>query len=142
MKRTLALIALGVFCFGFADRGFGQSLGNAGTIEGAVFDPSGAAVQHAMVTAHNELTGYRQSVATGADGAFRLVNIPQNPYHLEVTASGFSTHVEDVAIRGSVPLERKITLKVAGAKETVTVEPTADTWWRLIPRRTWMWTGR
>ena len=35
-----------------------QSLGNAGTIDGTVTDPSGAAVSGAQVTAHNAVTGY------------------------------------------------------------------------------------
>ena len=39
----------------------GQSLGNAGTIEGTVVDPSGANIPGALVTALNPVTGYRQS---------------------------------------------------------------------------------
>jgi len=101
---------------------FAQSLGNAGTIEGTVVDPSGSVVPKAAVTVHNVLTGYRQSAATGADGSFRLSNIPPNPYHLEITASGFEVFAEDVSIRNSVPVRLKATLAVAGSKTTVTVE--------------------
>ena len=42
MKRTLALLALGPLCLGLPHGVFGQSLGNAGTIDGTVVDPSGA----------------------------------------------------------------------------------------------------
>ena len=101
---------------------FGQSLGNAGTIEGTVVDPSGAAVAKATVTIHNAVTGYKQSTITGADGAFRFSNIPPNPYHLEVNASGFAVFGQDVSIRSAIPIQVKATLALAGAQTTVTVE--------------------
>jgi hypothetical protein len=122
MKRNLAVYALGLLCLAIAPRGFSQSLGNAGTIEGAVIDSSGAAVTKAVVTIHNAVTGYRQATSTALDGSFRLSNIPPNPYHLEVMASGFDTFSQDVAIRSGVPVQIKATLAVAGSKTTVTVE--------------------
>ena len=122
MRRISPFGALFALCLCFAGSLPAQSLGNAGTIEGTVLDPSGASVDHGVVTVQNALTGYKQSVTTSADGAFRLVNIPQNPYHLEVSASGFNVHAEDVNIRSSVPLQLKVTLVVASSKTTVTVE--------------------
>ena len=85
----------------------GQSLGNAGTIAGVVTDPSGALIAEADVTLTNSLSGYRQGVKSGADGAFRLVNIPPNTYRLVVTAPGFSLFSQDVPIRSSVAIELK-----------------------------------
>jgi hypothetical protein len=101
---------------------FGQSLGNAGTIEGTVADPSGASVAGATVTIHNAVTGYHQQTTTATDGGFRFNNVPANPYHLEVTASGFSVFSQDVTIRSGVPVQVKVTLALAGAKSSVTVE--------------------
>ena len=86
MKRILAVCVLGLFSAVFAHLAFSQSLGNAGTIEGTVVDPSGAAVAKATVTIRNPVTGYTQAASTGTDGSFRLSNIPPNPYHLEITA--------------------------------------------------------
>ena len=126
MNNTLAVSALGVLFFCLAGPAWGQSLGNAGTIEGTVLDPSGAAVANAVVTVHNPLSGYSQSAKSGQDGSFRLVNIPPNPYHLEVVASGFAPFVEDVTVRGSVPVQVKAALAVAGSRETVTVEAAGD----------------
>ncbi|MBZ5582392.1 MAG: carboxypeptidase regulatory-like domain-containing protein [Acidobacteriia bacterium] len=97
-------------------------MGNAGTIEGTVLDPSGAAVAGAQVTISNPVSGYKQAVTSAAEGAFRLVNIPPNPYHLEVTAPGFSAFFQDVAIRGGVPLELRPTLVLAGSQTSITVE--------------------
>ena len=68
MRRTLAVCALGVFFFTFTHGVLGQSLGNAGTIAGVVVDPSGAAVERAVVSVHNPLSDYRQSTMTASDG--------------------------------------------------------------------------
>ncbi len=99
-----------------------QSLGNAGTIQGTVVDQSGAAIPGADVTMHNPISGYSQTTKSAADGSFRLVNIPPNPYHLEVTATNFSAFAEDVSIRNAIPVQVKASLAVAGSKTTVTVE--------------------
>src|ERR1700687_3082628 len=116
MKRTLALLAFGLLFFSLTHRVFAQSLGNAGTIEGTVVDPSGASVAHAQVTIHNAISGYNQTTTTATDGSFRFSNIPPNPYHLEVTAPGFNVFTQDVTIRSGVPVQVKATLALAGAK--------------------------
>jgi len=104
---------------------FAQSLGNAGTIEGTVVDPSGAAVPGAEVSLHNPTTGYMQSVTTAADGSFKLVNIPPNSYHLDVKATGFSPFGQDVTVRSAVPIEIKAALALGEISSSVTVEAAA-----------------
>ena len=69
---------------------------SSGTIEGVVNDPSGAVVQKAKVEIRNPVTGYSQSAATDDAGAFRLTNIPLNPYRLQVTVAGFQTYAQNV----------------------------------------------
>jgi hypothetical protein len=103
-----------------------QSLGNSGTIEGTVVDPSGAVISKAEVSIHNTITGYSQSVLSDSDGFFRLVNIPRNPYHLQVKAAGFGAFSEDVDIKSSLPVQVKATLALAGANTTVNVEGVAE----------------
>ena len=125
MKITLALGAL-LVCAVALHPVFGQSLGNAGTIEGSVVDPAGAAVANASVVIHNAVTGYRQVAATGSDGTFRFSNIPPNSYHVEVTATGFAVFAQDVSIRNAVPIQFKATLAVASAQSSVTVEGAGD----------------
>src|ERR1700686_3790445 len=107
MKRTFALGALGLCFLGVAHQLPAQSLGNAGTIEGNVVDPSGAAVVKAAVTIHNSITGYSQATTTASDGSFRFSNIPPNPYHMEVMAAGFNVFATDVTIRSAVPVQVK-----------------------------------
>src|ERR1700676_1041550 len=122
MNRLLALAILILSSAGGSKLAFGQSLGNAGTIQGAVPYPSGAAVPQATVTLVNRISGYQQAATTDSKGTFRLNNIPTNPYHLEVTASGFANSEQDVDIRSSVPVELKVQLGLAGAQTTVNVE--------------------
>src|SRR5438045_1467703 len=121
MTRILFFVALTVL-FALHVPTYGQSLGNAGTIEGSVVDPSGAAVTQATVMIHNAVTCYQQGATTDAGGNFRFSNIPPNPYHLEVKASGFAVSAQDVSIRGAVPVQVKVKLELAGAQTSVTVE--------------------
>ena len=104
-----------------------QSLGNAGTIEGTVVDQTGASVPRARIHLSNAVSGYNQSVVSAQDGSFRLVNIPPNPYHLEVTAPGFQTFAQDVTVKNALPIQFKAALSVSGGQSTVTVEAAADT---------------
>ncbi len=102
---------------------FSQTVGNAGTIEGNVTDPTGAALPNASVTILNRITNYRQETKTDTTGLFRFTNVPPNPYHLEISAPNFATAEKDVEVRTIVPiLLMKIQLEVAGARESVTVE--------------------
>jgi hypothetical protein len=99
-----------------------QSLGNAGTIDGSVVDPSGAAVPKANVTLENSVSGYRQSAVTAPDGTFHLVNIPPNPYHLRIVATAFNVFNQDVAVRNALSVEVKAKLSIAGSATVVNVE--------------------
>src|SRR5258708_4733260 len=93
---------------------------SGGTIEGVVKDPSGAVVTKAKVEIHNPVTGYSQSATTDDTGAFRLTNIPLNPYHLQVVVAGFQTYGQDVSVRATIPMSVEVKLALAGAKQTVT----------------------
>ena len=122
MKRLLGVSALFVLGFGCARHISAQSLGNAGTIQGTVSDPSGAVIPKATVTISNPVTNYRQTATTDNNGQFRLTNIPPNPYHVEASAANFATSAQDVQVRSTVPVTLRIALAVAGTQQTVTVE--------------------
>ena len=100
---------------------FSQSI-NSGTVNGTVTDPSGARIAGAMVRLENPVTGYMQSVVADAMGSFRLNNVPVNNYKLSATAPGFAAATQDVDVRNSLPITTNITLTVASAATTVTVE--------------------
>ncbi len=103
-----------------------QSLGNAGTIEGTVTDPSGASVAGADVSLHNAVTGYTQAVKADANGAFRMANLPANRYHVEVKAPGFSPFSQDVELRSAIPVQLKAALGLASEATSVTVEAASE----------------
>jgi Carboxypeptidase regulatory-like domain len=118
--RSVLVLSLSA-CAGLFS-GAARAQGNSGSIEGSVKDPSGAAVVKATVEISNPVSSYSRSITTGADGSFRFTNVPFNPYHLVVTAAGFSGYTQDVDVRSTVPATVEISLKIATTSSTVTVE--------------------
>ncbi|MCZ2146398.1 MAG: TonB-dependent receptor [Bryobacterales bacterium] len=121
MNGFCALTLL-VFLAAGSPLSWAQSLGSAGTIHGTVTDPSGAVVAGASVEIHNPITSYTRQTKTGMDGRFQFGNVPPNPYHLQVSMSGFRTVEKDVVTRGNVPISLQIKLPLAGESTSVTVE--------------------
>ena len=116
--RFVAICAI-VFLSSIA---YSQSVGNSGSINGSVTDPTGAVVPNATVEIRNPVSGFDRSTTTDNAGKFAFTNIPFNPYHLTVTGEGFSSHVQDLEPRSSVPVNVAIALKVSGSTTQVTVE--------------------
>jgi hypothetical protein len=96
--------------------------GNAGSIEGMVKDQSGASVPGAKVEISNPVSGFHRETSTDTDGIFRFTNIPFNPYHLVVAATGFNSQSQDVDVRSTVPTSVQVSLKIGTAETSVTVE--------------------
>jgi hypothetical protein len=67
-----------------------QSVGNSGSVNGTVLDSTGAVVPQAKVELRNPVSGLDRTATTDSAGRFEFTNIPFNPYHLSVTAAGFS----------------------------------------------------
>lgn len=101
---------------------FSHAQGFSGTLTGTVSDPSGAAVQGAGVKIVNPVAGYERSTTTDDSGAFQFTNIPYNPYHLSVGKAGFQDLEQDVEIRTALPLELKLSLRIATAATTIEVQ--------------------
>jgi hypothetical protein len=101
-----------------------QSSGTSGAIDGNVVDPDGKAIVGATVEIHNPVSQYDEKTTTDQQGHFRFANIPYNPYHLSVTFKGFENYSEDVDVRSSVVITKKISLKLGAAQLSVTVEAT------------------
>jgi hypothetical protein len=123
----LAAIVAVAFLSGVAAATGNEQLGgSSGSINGTVLDPSGAVVPDASVEIHNPVTAYDRTTTTDSKGNFSFVNVPFNPYHMTVTATGFDKYAQDVAIRSVVPASLQINLQVSGTSTTVTVEDKGD----------------
>ena len=125
-RASLFILILSLGFAAFPALVAGQNMGEAGVVKGTVTDPSGAVIAGAIVKIYNPVTGFTRTDPTDAAGNFTFTNVPFNPYHLTVTATGFSSHVQDVSLNSSVPVNLKISLKVAGGKTTVTVSTEAS----------------
>ncbi|HET8668797.1 MAG TPA: carboxypeptidase-like regulatory domain-containing protein [Terriglobales bacterium] len=100
-----------------------QSLTSAaGTVQGTVTDPTGAVIPNATITLSNPITGYKNSATTDANGQFTIRPVPLNHYHVSATAPGFSPTTTDVDVRSTMPLKLPLTMNIASAQTTITVE--------------------
>ena len=111
-------------CLALGLHAYGQS--SSASINGTVLDPSGAVVGNAAVTIHNPVSGFDRSTTTDKAGNFSFANVPFNPYHLTVTATGFAQTAQDVEVRSAIAANVKISLTVEASSSTITVEAGAD----------------
>ena len=123
-KKSLHAACTVVFCFALGLQAYAQSGGSS--ISGTVLDPSGAVVPKASVEIHNLVSGYDRTTNTDSKGNFSFPNVPFNPYHMTVTATGFAQYAQDVDIRSALGVNVKVSLAVATSTDTVTVEAGAD----------------
>src|SRR3984893_4881591 len=119
--RKLALFALGLILFLCATSSWAQS---SGSIQGVVKDASGGVLSNATIEISNPVSGFTRQTVTGDAGDFRFTNVPFNPYHLVVNAKGFSSHIQDVDVRSSVPTTIEVNLKLGTTSENIVVEAT------------------
>ena len=125
-RASLFIVILSLGITAFPARVEAQNLGAAGVIKGAVKDPSGAVIPGATVIIYNPVTGFDRTAYTDASGSFTFNNVPFNPYHLTVAATGFAPHVQDVDLNSSVPVNINISMQVSGGKTEVTVSTEAS----------------
>lgn len=104
----------------------GQSSVHSGTITGSVTDPSGAVIPNASITILNPVSQYTRTTTSDAQGEFNFGNVPFNPYHVSVSASGFAPFSEDLSVSSTVPVTTAIKLQLGQASSTVTVTSAGD----------------
>jgi len=93
-----------------------------GAVEGAVSDPSRAAIAGARVSVVNLDTGLGQAVVTPTGGLFRFGSLPVGPYRLTVEAARFSKYQQQpIQVNVSRILRLDVQMELATVRETVTV---------------------
>ena len=108
--------------FGFSGA-LAQSAGNSGTIYGTVtrFRPRRFIPNAKNVSVENPVSGYSRQTKSDSTGHFQFNNLPLNPYHVTVSAPSFSTTVQDVDVRSTVPITLTATLKPGSTSTMVEV---------------------
>jgi hypothetical protein len=76
--RKLAFFVLS-FSFLFCAKPSRAQMGNSGSIDGIVKDPSGGVVAGATVEISYSVSGYRRETTTGSDGSFKFTNVRLTP---------------------------------------------------------------
>ncbi len=125
-RALIGVLLLALFLVGAGPNLWAQNAGNSTSIGGTVTDPTGAVIPGATVTIHNPVSGLERTVTTDASGNFSFQNVPFNPYHTTVTAPGFTSWVQDVDVRSSLPINLKISLQLGTTSSTVTVTAAGD----------------
>ena len=105
-----------------------EAVGQApsGTLNGTVFDQSGAVIPDAAVVLKSEDSGATRRTQSNRDGFFTIVGIPAGAYTVSVQARGFASWEQRGVVfhQGDVIKLRDISVKPASAQEMVTVEAT------------------
>ncbi len=110
-----ALLALAAM----AGVGFAQT----GSVTGQVFDPAGAVVPNATLTATSGATGLSRTATTTSAGLYNFAALPPSIYTVSVSAPGFQTLARrNVTLNIAATLPLNFTLAVAGATASVDVQ--------------------
>src|SRR5579875_1031064 len=96
------------------------------SLNGTVQDPTQAAIPNATITLINNGTQAKQTVTSGADGAFAFSELAPGDYTVQVTAAGFAKNTtSNVTVAAESP--RSLTVTMQTGAETQTVNVNADT---------------
>src|ERR1700683_1275091 len=93
------------------------------SINGTITDPSGALVDHAVVTATNTATNIDHTAETGTSGVYSITQLPPGPYDLTIEKTGFRPvrfAFLTLTVDQALTLDAK--LEVGQASTSVTVE--------------------
>jgi len=98
-------------------------LGNEGSIEGIVTDPSGAVVVGVFLKARNTDTSATFTATSDVSGLFRFLILPVGTYELVAEHSGFATLVQkNVVVAIGAKINLTLSLRLATGSETVVVK--------------------
>lgn len=94
-----------------------------GAIRGTVLDATGARIPAASVVIVNQSTGVRRGLLTNEEGTFDAQLLTPGTYEIHIEAAGMSplaTH--EFAVDLGTLVELRLTMRVAGAPESITVK--------------------
>ena len=92
-----------------------------GTVTGKVIDSSGAVLPGVAISLQSSEVLGQFSAISGADGTYRVSNLPPATYEVRAELSGFQTVIQKVIVRLNAVTDVTFTLAVGSVAETVTV---------------------
>lgn len=96
-------------------------------LSGTITDPSGSFIPGAILDLTNKGTQWTRHTATDAQGRFQFILVPPGTYDLQVAATGFtSVRQQGIRLDADVPATVRLSLSVAGAQTSITVEADAS----------------
>ncbi|HEV2645531.1 MAG TPA: carboxypeptidase-like regulatory domain-containing protein [Acidobacteriaceae bacterium] len=110
VRSALAVLCVAVLMFGAQANA--QTAG-AGSIQGSILDPSGAAVPNAVVTLTEQSTQVTLTTKSSSAGTYAFPNINVGSYTLTVVAQGFDTYSSlgnILEVGSSISLDAKLTV--------------------------------
>jgi hypothetical protein len=103
------------------------------TVQGRVFDSTGAAISQAAVSAVNTATGFSRSTTATSTGEYRIASLPAGDYTVTADKAGFQKSAKKVHLDLGAEANVDFTLVVGQIAEVVTVQDVGDV---LEPTRT------
>ncbi|GGG67406.1 TonB-dependent receptor [Edaphobacter dinghuensis] len=101
----------------------GVGFAQTGSVTGQVFDPGGAVVPNATVTAKSETTALTRTTTTTSAGIYNFAALPPSVYTVTVEAQGFQAMTRNhVVLNVAATLPVNFTLALAGAVASVDVQ--------------------
>src|SRR3954470_10697582 len=121
ISHILALLVILVIALSAPNYVVAQ-IGGSGSINGTIFDPTGAVVPNATVVAKNIATGVETTRQTTDAGLYVISPLPPGEYTITVTVSGFQTLIQEKIIVDALSnVGLNLNLKLGNVSETVTV---------------------
>lgn len=96
-----------------------------GTITGTVLDASGAVVPNANVEAKNVATGVARTTTTSTAGLYVVPNLAPGDYEVTVSASGFQTMKQRLAVEVGARIGLDFKVTVGSTSTTIEVAASA-----------------
>jgi hypothetical protein len=97
-------------------------IGGSGSIQGTIFDPSGAVVPGATIVATNVATGIESVRGASGAGVYSVSPLPAGEYKVAVSAQGFAPQVrERVMVDALSVVGLNFTLQVGAMEQEATV---------------------
>ena len=126
IKPILASVLVVLICIAVPSMLFGQ--GYFGTVSGELTDASGAVVEGAKVVLTDQQKGFTFNAASDNGGRYLFRSIPPGMYSVTAEMQGFEKIVRiNIKVDVNENATANLTLKVAGAAQTVVVEAQKQT---------------